>query len=126
MTVDVSTAPVWAELSEDDVITIDGRDRDVIDHYGSVACIPFPGSPSRGKPVPSFDINVSRCDVIDEADSTKAHPGAFRVTAGAGEAESTLNSLSDLEKFARELLAATAAVRAVLANDLRANTKENS
>lgn len=126
MTVNAADAPVWAELSEIDVITIDGRDRDVIDHYGTVAKVPLPGTSSGSGALATFDINVHRCDVIDEADSTKAHPGAYRVTAGVGEAEPTLNSLSDLEKFARDLLAATAAVRAVLAKDLRADTKEAS
>ncbi|MFK4482547.1 hypothetical protein [Curtobacterium sp. AB7] len=126
MTVYVADAPVWAELSENDVITLDGRDRYVIDHYGTVAAIPLPGTPLRVGALSTFDVNVHRCDVIDEADSTKAHPGAYRVTAGVGAAESTLNSLSDLEKFARSLLAAAAAVRAVLANDVRAISKEDS
>ncbi|WP_416394198.1 MULTISPECIES: hypothetical protein [unclassified Curtobacterium] len=117
MTVNAADAPFWAELSENDVITINGRDRDITDHYGTVAAIPLPGSPSPGRSAATFDINVHRCDVIDEDDSTKAHPGAYRVTAGVGEAESTLNSLNALEKFARDLLTATAAVRAVLTND---------
>jgi len=124
MTVNAADAPVWAELSENDVITIDGRDRDVIDRYGTVVKVPLPGTPSGSDALTTFDINVHRCDVIDEADSAKVHPGAYRVTAGVGEVESTLHSLNDLEKFARDLLAAAEAVSAVLANDVRVITKE--
>lgn len=120
------TAPAWAELSEDGVATIDGRERAVIDHYGTIAHVPFPGSPARDGILPTFDIDVSRCDVVDEADSTKLHCGPYLVTAAVSEqyADSRLNSLDDLEKFARALLTAAQAARAFLARDAREDTEE--
>jgi len=121
-----TTAPVWAELSEEGVLTIDGRERAVIDHYGTIACIPFPGSPAGAGPLPTFDINVSRCDVVDETDRTKLHCGPYLVTATVSEqhAVSRLNSLDDLERFARALLTAAQAARAFLAADARKATEE--
>jgi len=126
MSLQDTTAPAWAELSEDGVLTIDGRERAVIDHYGTIARVPFPGSPTRRSSLPTFDINVSRCDVVDEADSSKVHLGPYLVTASVSEqhADSRLNSLDDLEKFARALLTATQSARAFLANDARKTTEE--
>jgi hypothetical protein len=123
MTLRGTTAPAWAELSEDGVLTIDGRERTVIDHYGTIACIPFPGSPAGSGPLPTFDITVSRCDVVD---SSKIHFGPYVVTATVSEqhADSRLNSLDDLDKFARALLTATQSARAFLANDQRTITEE--
>lgn len=116
-----TTTPAWAELSEDGIVTIDGRERDVVDHYGTLAKIPFPGRALQSGQLPTLDINVSRCDVVDENDSTRTNAGPYLVTVGVSEqyAESTLSSLDDLEKFARALLATTQAVRAFLANDVR-------
>jgi hypothetical protein len=126
MTLDAVTAPSWADLSEHTVATIDGRERAVIDHYGALARVPFPGSPTRAGSLPTFDIDVSRCDVVDEANSTRSHPGPYVVTATVSEqhASSRLNSLDDLEKFARALLTATQSARAFLANDQRTITEE--
>lgn len=116
-----TTAPAWAELSEHGLVSIDGRERDAVDHYGTLAKIPFPGRASRGGQLPTLDINVSRCDVVDETDSTRTKAGPYLVTVGVNEqyTESTLSSLDDLEKFAQALLATTRAVRALLANDVR-------
>ncbi len=126
MTINAATAPSWAELSEDGILTIDGRERVVIDHYGAIAHVPFPGSPMRDGSLPTFDIDVNRCDVVDEADSTKLRPGPYVVTATVSDqnAVSRLNSLDDLEKFARALLNAAQSARAFLANDAREITEE--
>lgn len=121
-----TTAPAWAELSEDGIVTIDGRERDVVDHYGTLAKVPFPGHASRGGQLPTLNIDVSRCDVIDENDSTTTHAGPYVATVAVSEqhSDSTLSSLDDLEKFARALLATAQAVREVLANDARSIAEE--
>ncbi|MFJ3381934.1 hypothetical protein ACIPJ2_16170 [Curtobacterium sp. NPDC090217] len=126
MTLDAVTAPNWADLSEHTVATIDGRERTVIDHYGTIARVPFPGSPTRRSSLPTFDIDVSRCDVVDEADSSKVQLGPYLVTATVSEqyADSRLNSLDDLEKFALALLTAAQSARALFAKDARGTTKE--
>lgn len=111
--------PAWAETSEDSVVTINGRERDVVDHYGSVARVPFPGHAPKGGELPYLDIDVSRCDVVDANDDTRVHVGAYLVTVGTNVTmpESVLSSIDDLEQFAHALLATTHTLRRFLADE---------
>lgn len=117
-TIPSNHVPTWADPSEDGVAVIDGRERDVVDHYGHVTDIPFPGRASQVDAVlPSLNIHASRCDVVSDTDSTRMHVGPYLLTVSVGsEADSTLTSVADLEQFARTVLDAAQAVRTFLSD----------
>ncbi|NII42134.1 hypothetical protein E9228_002792 [Curtobacterium flaccumfaciens] len=116
------TGPAWSRISERATTTIDGRERAVIDHYGTIARVQFPGAPSQGSSeLPTFDVDVSRTDVVDEHHESVTHVGPYLITVSASEpyANSTLTSINDLEQFGAAILAAARQVRKFLANEAR-------
>ncbi len=118
--VSVDHEPDWSENSELTPAKVGGRERMVVDHYGRITQIPFPGVASQaGGKLAALDIDVSRTDVVDETDETRMYVGPYLITVEAREpyTDSTLTSIDDLEQFAHAVLAATQTVRAFLANE---------
>jgi hypothetical protein len=114
------TDPAWSRISENTTTTINGRQRAVIDHYGTITQIPFPGVRStEGGALPTFDVDVSRTDVVDDDDQTVVYPGPYLLTVSPSEqcADSTLTSVEDLEHFGAAILTAAQQVRKFLANE---------